>query len=70
MVHCVYRITHGCRCILPGYCTPTECQRHSRAGLFVQTVWSRQSAILAASETGRQLAASIADWRDQTVCDK
>jgi len=37
-----------------------------------QTVWSRQPAILAACQRDRQveLAASIAHWRDQTVCHK
>jgi len=34
--HSVYRITHGCGCILPEYCTPTQCQSHSRAVYFSQ----------------------------------
>jgi len=35
-----------------------------------QRVWSGQSAILAASETGRSSCQLVADWRDQTVCHK
>jgi len=60
---------HGCECILPGYCTPTQCQSHCRAGLFVTdslvTPVGYTSCMPASS-----LAASIAHWRDQTVCDK
>jgi len=69
--HDIYRITHGCECSLPGHCTPTQCQSHCRAGLFVT-----DSLVTTVGYTSCQpdrqveLAASIAHWRDQTVCHK
>ena len=66
LVSFIYRIRHGCQCILPGYCTPTQCQSDCGAGLFV-TEFGHASRLLAASETGRSTWQLVADWPDQTL---
>ena len=65
----LYRITHDCDRILSGYCTRK--QSATLAGLFVT-----DSLVTPVGYTSCQLdlavslAASIADWRDQTVTNK
>jgi len=71
--YATYRITHGCGCFLTGYCTPTQCQSRSRAGLFVTDSLVTPVGYTSCScrrDRQVELAASVADWLDQTVCHK